>query len=53
MATSATLKMPVRTGPIPMFTKSITPPIAMRSVRLDNPPAKNSTNPHRATRDQR
>ena len=35
MATSATLKMPVRIGPMPMFRKSMTLPNAMRSTRFE------------------
>ena len=53
MAISATLKMPVRRGPIPTFMKSITTPEVIRSKRLEAPPATNSATPSRARPGQR
>ena len=41
IATSATLKIPVRIGPIPILIKSTTKPLRMmRSIKLPTPPAK-------------
>ena len=40
IAMSATLKMPVRSGPTPTLRKSMTLPCITRSTRFDAPPAK-------------
>jgi len=40
IAMSATLKMPVRSGPTPMLRKSITLPRTRRSTQFDAPPAR-------------
>ena len=40
IAMSATLKMPVRSGPTPMFRKSTTLPRTKRSTQFDAPPAR-------------
>ena len=40
IAMSATLKMPVRSGPTPTLRKSMTLPRITRSTRFDAPPAK-------------
>ncbi len=48
IATSATLKMPVRTGPMPTFRKSTTLPLATRSKRFETPPAQSSATPAKA-----
>jgi len=40
MATSATLKMPVRTGPTPRFKKSTTAPVASADPEVADPSAR-------------
>ena len=45
IATSATLKIPVRNGPMPTFMKSTTLPRTTRSTQFDAPPAKTSHTP--------
>ncbi len=47
IATSATLKIPVRTGPIPRLIKSVTVPRVARSIRLPRPPRNNQREGHR------
>ena len=51
MATSATLKIPVRNGPMPTLRKSMTLPMAIRSTRFEIPPARNSSSPTAANLD--
>ena len=53
IAMSATLKIPVRTGPIPTFMKSITIPYVIRSKRLEAPPATKRATPSGASPRQR
>src|SRR5262245_59535779 len=50
MATSATLKMPVRSSPTPTFMKSTTAPRATRSTRFETPPANTRASPKRGRR---
>ena len=45
IATSATLKIPVRNGPTPTFMKSTTLPRATRSTQFDAPPANTRQTP--------
>ena len=49
IAMSATLKMPVRSGPTPMFRKSTTLPRTRRSTQFDAPPARTRLVPIKAT----
>ena len=51
MATSATLKIPVRIGPTPTLRKSITIPMVIRSTRFEIPPATNISRPAAANLD--
>ena len=53
MAMSATLKIPVRSGPIPTFMKSITIRYVIRSRRLEAPPATKIATPTRDRLGQR
>lgn len=53
IAMSATLKMPVRIGPMPTFRKSTTRPSERRSTQFEAPPAATMARPRRLASDQR